>query len=190
MRIDPAQEIELSTDRLVLKVLNPVFISMITEYYRRNKKFFEKYLPFYDNNVLTDEYQTIRIWTEFDLMVDDSAIRFYLFNKDDFHYKNIIGDISVYNIIRGAAESCCIGFKIDEMNSGKGYMAEALKKVSDYVFNELELSRIEVNVMKTNLASINLIEKIGFRQEGIAFSYLEIGGKREDHFRYSLIKNK
>lgn len=188
MRIDPAQEIELSTERLVLKVLNPVFVRIILDYYKSNKDFFEKYLPCYDNNALNDEYQTIRLWTEFDLMVDDSAIRFYIFEKEDYHYKNIIGDISVFNIIRGPAKSCGIGFKIDKANSGKGFMLEAMKKVIEYIFNELELCRIEATVMQSNSASIRLLEKLGFKQEGTAFSFLEIAGKREDHLRFSLIK--
>lgn len=189
MRIDPAQEIELVTARLVLKVLNPVFVPIILDYYRRNKDFFEKYLPSYNKSAFTEEYQIIRIWTEFDLMVEDQAIRFYIFNKDDIHYKNIIGDISVFNIIRSVANSCSIGFKLDESESGKGYMTEALKKVIDYLFNKQKLSRIEVNIMPSNKASVKLVEKLGFRQEGIAYSYLKIAEKREDHLRYSLIKN-
>ena len=188
MRIDPAQEIEIVTERLVLKVLNPVFVPIIVEYYRRNKAHHEKFLPAFDNFAFTEEYQTIRIWTEFDLMVDDSAIRFYIFHKEDFHYKKIIGDVSIFNIIRSAANSCGIGFKMDESESRKGFMTEALKKVIDYIYNELELYRIEANVMPSNKASIKLLEKLGFKQEGIAFSYLKISGKREDHLRYSLIK--
>lgn len=187
MRIDPAQEIELVTAQLVLKVLNPVFVPIIVDYYRRNKSHHEKFLPAYDKYAFTEEYQTIRIWTEFDLMVEDSALRFYIFNKEDIHYKNIIGDISVFKIIRSAANSCGIGFKLDESESGKGYMTEALKKVIDYLFSEQKLSRIEVNIMPSNMASIKLVEKLGFRQEGIAYSYLEIAGKKEDHIRYSLI---
>lgn len=188
MRIDPGQEIEIETERLVLKVLNPVFVPIIVDYYRRNKSHHEKFLPAFDNFAFTEEYQTIRIWTEFDLMVDDIALRFYIFNKEDYHYKNIIGDISIFNIIRSAANSCGIGFKMDESESGKGYMTEALKKVIDYIFDELELYRIEANVMPSNIASVKLVENLGFRQEGIAYSYLEIAGKREDHLRYSLIK--
>ncbi|OGU11104.1 MAG: hypothetical protein A2X61_00325 [Ignavibacteria bacterium GWB2_35_12] len=187
MKIDPTQEIELTTERLVLKVLNPVFVSEITDYYRRNKLYFEKYLPAFDRSAFTEEYQTVRIWTEFDLMVEDSAIRFYIFNKDDIHYKNIIGDISIFNIIRGAADSCSIGFKLDESISGKGYMTEALKRIIEYIFDELQLCRIEVNIMPSNKTSIKLVEKLDFKEEGIAYSYLEIAGKREDHLRYSLI---
>ncbi len=188
MKIDPAQEIELVTDRLVLKVLNPVFVPVIIDYLSGNKSYFEKYLPSYDKNALTDEYQTIRLWTEFDLMVEDSAIRFYIFSKDDFHYKKIIGDISIFNIIRSAANSCGVGFKIDESEGRKGFMTEALTKVIDYIFNELMICRIEVNIMPANKQSVKLVEKLGFKKEGIAYSYLEIAGKREDHLRYSLIK--
>lgn len=190
MRIDPAQEIEIVTDRLVLKVLNPVFVPIILDYYLRNKTYFEKYLPTYDKSVMTEEYQAVRIWTEFDLMVEDLAIRFYIFLKDDYHYKNIIADISVFNIVRSVANSCSMGFKLDESESGKGYMTEALTKVIDYIFTELELNRIEVNIMPENKSSIKLVERLGFRNEGTAYSYLRIAGKREDHLRYSLIKKK
>ncbi|MCL5990796.1 MAG: GNAT family N-acetyltransferase [Bacteroidetes bacterium] len=90
--------------------------------------------------------------------------------------------------MRSAANSCGVGFKIDESEGRKGFMTEALTKVIDYIFNELMICRIEVNIMPANKQSVKLVEKLGFKKEGIAYSYLEIAGKREDHLRYSLIK--
>lgn len=63
----------------------------------------------------------------------------------------------------------------------KGYMTEALNCLVDYLFNDLRCNRISAEVMIENIASINLLKKCNFTQEGVEISkYLKKDGKYSD----------
>jgi ribosomal-protein-alanine N-acetyltransferase len=59
-----------------------------------------------------------------------------------------------------------MAFNLGQENWGKGIATEAAKAVLDYAFKELGLHRIEATCMPANLASIKVVEKIGFAHEG------------------------
>ncbi|EOD01178.1 Ribosomal-protein-S5p-alanine acetyltransferase [Caldisalinibacter kiritimatiensis] len=66
-------------------------------------------------------------------------------------------------------------------------MTEALKMGIDIAFNELKLHRIEANIMPKNEASLRIVKKLGFYEEGVAKKYLKINGKWEDHIHMVLL---
>lgn len=189
MRIDPTQEIEFTTKRLILKVLNTTFTPQVIEYYKKNLDFFQRSLPLIDNLFLTEKYQTDMFWAEFELMCEDRGIRFYLFKKFDLLYKEIIGDISVANIMRGSLHTGTIGCKLSHEETGKGYMTEAMKNVLEYCFSQLNLHRIEAVVLPDNKSSIKLIENLGFEYESTAKKFQLIFGKWQDHQRYVIFND-
>lgn len=61
----------------------------------------------------------------------------------------------------------------------------AVEMLTEYAFEELQLHRIEANVMPRNKASLRVLEKNHFKNEGISknFGYMireqEIYGKRK-----------
>ncbi|MHB1089460.1 MAG: GNAT family N-acetyltransferase [Ilumatobacteraceae bacterium] len=94
------------------------------------------------------------------------------------------GEVNLNNVLRGAMQCCTIGYWIDEARAGNGYIAEAVILLSRFAFDELQLHRIEVCVIPRNTNSRRVMEKLKFREEGIALRYLEINGVWEDHVRY------
>lgn len=56
-------------------------------------------------------------------------------------------------------------------------MTEALDAILDLGFNKMELNRIEAVVMPENSASIKLLEKLGFHNEGLLKEYENWGSK-------------
>jgi ribosomal-protein-alanine N-acetyltransferase len=56
-----------------------------------------------------------------------------------------------------------------------------VKKCVDIAFMELNLHRLEANIMPRNKASLKVVEKLGFHHEGLARRYLHINGQWEDH---------
>ena len=56
-------------------------------------------------------------------------------------------------------------------------MTESLSAMIGFGFVELELNRIEAVIMPDNTASINLLEKLGFRKEGLLAEYEKWGSK-------------
>ncbi|QND96840.1 putative ribosomal N-acetyltransferase YdaF [Burkholderia cenocepacia] len=71
--------------------------------------------------------------------------------------------------------------------SRKGLMTDALRAAIDVAFGELGLHRLEANIQPGNHASIALVRRLGFRQEGFSPSYLRIGGEWRDHERWALL---
>ena len=57
----------------------------------------------------------------------------------------------------------------------------AVEMLTKYAFEELDLHRIEANVMPKNKASLRVLEKNDFMNEGISKYYLNINGVWEDH---------
>jgi RimJ/RimL family protein N-acetyltransferase len=70
-----------------------------------------------------------------------------------------------------------IGYELGRVNWRQGLMSEALSAIIDLGFQEMELNRIEAVVMPENLASIRLLEKLGFQKEGELREYENWGEK-------------
>ncbi len=120
--------------------------------------------------------------------IGKNPLHIAVFKKND--KSNIIGFINFSDISFGVFESCRVGYKVDSFERNKGYMQEALKKLSEIMFSELRLHRIEANVMPKNLPSITLLKNLGFVEEGYGKKYLKINGKWEDHIHFSLLNEK
>ena len=59
-----------------------------------------------------------------------------------------------------------IGFALARAAWGQGLMPDALTALIDHAFEELQLHRIEADVDPRNIASLRLLERLGFRREG------------------------
>jgi ribosomal-protein-alanine N-acetyltransferase len=66
-------------------------------------------------------------------------------------------------------------------------MTEAVAAVIRFAFEELHLHRLEAATMPVNHTSIRVLERNGFRQEGLARRLLKINGVWEDHVLHALI---
>jgi len=180
--------IELKTERLILKTLDSSYANPVLQYYIRNKEFFRSKVPEYHKDFFSEEYHIESLEKFRKDMESGNSVKLFIFTKND--PGKVIGDVSISNIVRGVFLSCHLGYKLDEEENGKGYASEAVKKITDYAFNELNLHRIEANIMPSNSRSINLIRKLGFEEEGLAKKYLKLNGKWEDHIHYVQLNNK
>ena len=189
MESETNQELAFQTERLLIKLLDPTSIPQVIEYFDRNKENFLVSLAEYPPDFFTELFQTEKFWKEFQLLTEGVAVRFYIFYKEDFFYKKIIGDISISNILRGGFQSCNIGCRIDSDESKKGLMTEAFSEIIKFIFNDMKLHRIEADILPTNIASKRLVEKLGFVQEGISRGFMRLNNKWQDHEKYSLINS-
>lgn len=104
-----------------------------------------------------------RKWIE-DTIFNSKDIRLAVCLKEGNKY---IGNVYITNIDminRTGVSHVLIG---EKTCWGKGYASEALKLLLDYVFNERGLHRITALVLESNVQSIKMHVKLGFRQEGI-----------------------
>ncbi|MFM7536307.1 MAG: GNAT family N-acetyltransferase [Acidimicrobiales bacterium] len=96
------------------------------------------------------------------------------------------GEINLNAIQRGPMQSAYVGYWIDEQRAGRSYMPEAVAVVCRFAFEELRLHRLQINIIPRNANSRRVMEKLRFREEGVAVRYLEIDGVWEDHVRYAI----
>lgn len=99
----------------------------------------------------------------------------------------LAGGITLSNIRRGATQAGTLGYWLGVPHVGRGLMTDALESLIPFAFDVLRLHRIEAAVMPANTASLKLLEKAGFKREGVARRYLNIRGQWEDHVICSLI---
>ena len=116
----------------------------------------------------------------------DRAYSFLIFKTDD---NTLLGGINIGNVRRGVSQSASLGYWIGEKHSRNGYMKEALKLLIPSLFVDLRLNRIEAATLEENIASKNLLKKIGFKKEGVLRKYLKINGTWRDHILYGLLEN-
>jgi len=113
-----------------------------------------------------------------------TAIAFFIFEKSS---GKLAGGITLGNIRHGVSQSGHVGYWIGERFGGRGLMTDAVKVVARFAFDTLRLHRIEAACIPDNIRSIRVLEKAGFRREGLLRSYLRINGIWQDHYLYARI---
>ncbi len=98
----------------------------------------------------------------------------------------LVGQLSIGNIVRRAFCSGYAGYWVDHRVAGKGIIPTALALVVDHAFHAGGLHRIEVNIRPENTASRRVVEKLGFREEAYHPRYLHIDGAWRDHVGYAI----
>jgi [ribosomal protein S5]-alanine N-acetyltransferase len=99
------------------------------------------------------------------------------------------GQLNVAGIVRGSMESAHIGYWVDQAVAGRGVMPTSVALAVDHCFGAVGLHRIEVNIRPENAASRRVVEKLGFRDEGIRERYLHISGEWRDHLTFALCRD-
>lgn len=83
-----------------------------------------------------------------------------------------------------------IGYDLSPKFWGQAYMTEALNAVISNGFEKMGLNRIEALVYVENNRSIRLLQKLGFKQEGVLRDYFCLDAKFYDHCIFSLIRRE
>jgi len=115
---------------------------------------------------------------------EDQGYAFLVFRNAD---AALLGGLSVSNVRRGVAQAASVGYWIGAPHVRRGYMTDAVKAVLPFAFGTLGLHRLEAACLPHNLASTRVLEKVGFRREGMARRYLKINGVWQDHDLFALL---
>lgn len=175
----------LKTPRGLLRVPQRSDDVAIQRYYWDNRYFFKPWMPSYAPQRF--ELPFIQEWIQKTRAAQEAGSLLTFLLILDAAPDQVIGMITFSQIQRGVAQYCFLGYHIDEQYNGQGLATEALITALSYVFDILQLHRIEANIMPHNQASIRVIEKLGFEREGLCKALLKIDGRWQDHWRYALI---
>lgn len=178
----------LPTERLYLRVLSPAAGAEAADYLLRNREYHRPFHQLHDDGYFTVSVQKMYLKSDMNAYYNGSQFGFWIYLRSD--PSHIIGRVSFSGIVRGALQSCLLGYHLDQHETGKGYMSEAVTKACTYMFEYQGLHRIQADIMPRNVRSINTIERCGFIRQGLNEKYMAINGKWEDHYSYALINDK
>lgn len=98
----------------------------------------------------------------------------------------LVGQLTVSSIQYGSLCSASIGYWVAREHAGRGIIPTSVAMATDYCFMVLGLHRVEINIRPENAASLRVVEKLGFRDEGVRQRYLHIQGDWRDHRTFAL----
>jgi len=101
-----------------------------------------------------------------------------------------IGYVWHFTTVHSAMKLLEIGYFLVPSQTGKGYCSEAAKIMVDYLFLSKDIVRIQAHTDLRNVASQKVLEKVGFRKEGIIRRSIFIRGEWRDARLYSILREE
>jgi ribosomal-protein-alanine N-acetyltransferase len=147
-----------------------------------SREFLAPWEPVWPANDLTRTAFRSRIrqyWRDID---DDLAYPYFIFDQET---GLLVGALTLSNVRRGVAQTATLGYWMGKPFAHQGYMTGAVRLMLEVAFRHLALHRVEAACLPHNQASIALLTKCGFAQEGLARGYLKIAGAWRDHLLFA-----
>ena len=117
---------------------------------------------------------------------EDRAYPFFAFASDS---EQLVGGLTLSNVRRGVAQAISLGYWVGKPHARCGFMSDAVAAIVPFVFDQLGLHRLEAACLPSNSASIGLLRKCGFTEEGYARRYLKINGQWQDHILFAMLSD-
>jgi len=96
------------------------------------------------------------------------------------------GQMTVFRLMWGPLRSAEVGYWVDQRFAGRGIAPASLAMAVDHCFASMRLHRIEACIQPENVASRRVVEKLGFRDEGVRARLVHVNGAWRDHVCYGL----
>jgi ribosomal-protein-alanine N-acetyltransferase len=93
----------------------------------------------------------------------------------------------VSNWEHGLAE---VGYALTTHLQARGVMTEALRQLLADLFSNTPVERVEARCAIENTASQRVLEKNGFRREGVLLGYFKLRGRRIDNYLYARLRDE
>lgn len=174
----------LESGRVVLRTPQMSDYPVWAELRAASREFLTPWEPLWSNDELSRASFRRRVRHYLRDLREDVGYALFIFSATS---GALVGGLTLCNVRRGVTQSCTLGYWIGAKYARQGYMTASVRAVVPFVFDSLELHRLEAACLPTNAASIKLLEKTGFQREGLARRYLRINGVWQDHLLYALL---
>ena len=143
-------------------------------------------MRWYGSDPLTDLQQAEKLIETFSSWrkMPNPGTRWGIQSKSD---NQLLGSCGLFKWNR-AWKCCAVGFELAPSAWGVGYMTEALSAVLEWGFEHMVLNRVEAQVHPSNMASIKLVARLGFHQEGRSREAGFWLGEHHDLLQFSLLR--
>jgi [ribosomal protein S5]-alanine N-acetyltransferase len=180
-----ARKVRIETERLTLRPPQHADYGAWAGLREASRSFLTPWEPSWAHDHLSRKNFTNRVYWAGRAVAQGSALPLFLIRRDD---QALLGALTLDNIRRGPAQAGTTGYWIGAPYARHGYMREALEAVVHFAFTTLDLSRLEAGCLPENAASRGVLERVGYKYEGVAQSYLQINGRWRNHVLYSNLR--
>lgn len=179
------RKVRLETERLTLRLPAHADYRAWARLRDESREFLQPWDPVWSEDALSRKAFTNRVYWAARAEAAGTAVPFFLIRRQD---QALIGAITLDNIRRGPAQAGTLGYWVGAPHARQGFMREALAAVVHFSFDSLDLSRLEAGCLPENAASRAVLERVGFKYEGVAQSYLQINGRWRNHVLYANLR--
>ncbi len=179
------RRLRIDTERLVLRPPAHSDFRGWAALRHASREFLTPWEPSWSEDHLTRRAFTNRVYWAQRAIAQGTAVPVFMIRRSD---EALIGAITLDNIRRGPAQAGTLGYWVGEAHARQGYMQEAIQALVHHAFHRLDLSRIEAACLPENVASRGVLERCGFKYEGVAQSYLQINGRWRTHVLYAALR--
>jgi len=179
------RKVRLQTERLTLRPPTHADFRPWAMLRAESRDFLTPWEPTWAPEHLSRKAFTNRVYWAQRSISGGTALPLFIVRRTD---QELLGAITLDHIKRGPAQSGTTGYWIGERYARQGFMREAIEAMVHYAFTTLDLSRIEAGCLPENMPSRSLLEKCGYKYEGVAQSYLQINGRWRNHVLYANLR--
>jgi ribosomal-protein-alanine N-acetyltransferase len=180
-----ARRVRIETERMTLRLPQHGDFRAWTTLRDQSAPFLTPWEPVWAADHLSRKAFTNRIYWANRSTSQGTALPLLLIRRED---TALLGAITLDNIRRGPSQAGTLGYWIGQAHARQGYMREAILSVVHHAFTVMDLSRVEAACLPENAASRGVLEKCGFKYEGVAQSYLQIAGRWRNHVLYANLR--
>lgn len=150
-----------------------------------NREFLAPWDPLRDEQYFTADAQGAVIGAALDLREAGTGVLHVILDESG----TVVGRIMLSGIVRGALESCAMGYWVSAAHNGRGLATAAVREMLRVAFNELGLHRVQAETLLHNAASRRVLERNRFSCFGVAPKYLQIAGRWQDHAMHQVLSD-
>lgn len=154
----------------------------LAELLQVNREFLAPWDPVRPEEYFTADGQQRAIEEALERYAEEAIVPYVIVERG-----KVIGRVTLSNIVRGAFQSCNLGYWVGSAHTGRGRATAAVRDMMGVAFLELSLHRIEAGTLLHNVASQRVLERNGFVRFGLAPRYLNIAGRWQDHVMYQAL---
>jgi len=179
------RKLRIETERMTLRLPTHSDFSNWARLREESAGFLTPWEPVWAYDHLTRKAFTNRVYWAARAQAQGTALPLVMIRRED---NALLGAITMDNIRRGPVQAGTLGYWVGQPHARHGYMREAILSVVHHAFTVLDLSRVEAACLPENAASRGVLEKTGFKYEGVAQSYLQINGRWRNHVLYANLR--
>jgi ribosomal-protein-alanine N-acetyltransferase len=170
-------------DRVFIRRLEPSDAEQVLESRLANRAFLQPWEPVREASAYVLAGVRAELQFSVDLWDRQEGYVFGIFTNDD---EAFVGGVALRNVSRGAWQNATLGYWVAEKHNGRGYATEAVRLATRFAFDQAHLHRLQAGTLLHNIASQRVLEKAGYRFEGVSLRYLRIDGRWQDHRMYAI----